>query len=164
MSAVDKFIVERRRGNSRANRRGSQRQLNMTLYTCRRGAAHRRPRCSLRCFRESRRNLGAARHDGTARIRAFETLVWGHLKAGQTIGELRRSSRASRRKGHRPMRALEEQVTAEQAVLLGKKAEAAAEAAPRAEDRHRRLRQGGSARRPSPFRRTRQRRGQAACI
>jgi methionyl-tRNA synthetase len=56
----------------------------------------------------------------------FETLKWGDLKAGQSIGEIAGVfPRIEAKDGIAKMRALEEKVTAEQQVLMGKKAEEA---------------------------------------
>jgi methionyl-tRNA synthetase len=64
----------------------------------------------------------------------FETLKWGELRAGQRIGEIAGVfPRIEAKDAIAKMRALEEKVTAEQQVLMGKKPEAApaAEASPK---------------------------------
>jgi methionyl-tRNA synthetase len=61
----------------------------------------------------------------------FETLKWGELRPGQAIGEIAAVfPRIEAKDAIAKMRALEEKVTAEQQLLMGKKAEEAAAEGP----------------------------------
>ena len=86
----------------------------------------------------------------------FDTLAWGGLQPGQKIGEVAAVfPRIELKEAVANMRELEEKVTAEQSALLGKKPSRGGGARER-QDRHRRFRQGGSARRPGALRRARE--------
>ncbi len=132
ISAVDKYIVRCAPWKlARQFDDVSQRQLNMTLYTCAEALRISTallspvlPRSAPKIWAQ----LGMTEPLESVR---FDSLEWGGLKAGQKIGEVSAVfPRIEAKQAITTMRALEERVTAEQAALLGKKAEAAAEASP----------------------------------
>jgi methionyl-tRNA synthetase len=132
ISWVDKFIVERAPWKlARDNREASQDMLDHTLYV----AAE-----SLRIITalvspvlpESSRKIWAqlGMKEPIESVR-FESLAWGGLPPGQQIGEVSPVfPRIEAKPAIEQMRALEEKVTAEQAVMMGKTAAPAAPAAP----------------------------------
>ncbi len=135
ISAVDKMIVQFAPWKL-ANQKDdvSQGQLNTALYTA--AEALRivtalvfpvLPQSAEKIWSQ----LGIA--DPIESVR-FDTLKWGELRAGQRIGEIAGVfPRLEAKSAIAKMRALEEKVTAEQQVLMGKKAEEtpAVEASPK---------------------------------
>ncbi|HUP05007.1 MAG TPA: methionine--tRNA ligase subunit beta, partial [Bryobacteraceae bacterium] len=128
ISAVDKFIVKMAPWKlARQTDEASQRQLDATLYTA--AEALRvvtallspvLPQSAPKIWAQ----LGMTEPLDAVR---FETLVWGGLQAGQKIGEVAAVfPRLELKEAVDKMRTIEEQVAAEQAALMGKKAEAAA--------------------------------------
>jgi methionyl-tRNA synthetase len=129
LSAADKFIVEQAPWKlSRATEPEAQKKLDDTLAA---SAETLRIACAL---------LGPVLPESVDKIWAqlgmtgkvedlrFETLAWGQIPAGQKIGEIGPVfPRIELKEAVERMRLLEEQVTAEQAKLLGKKPEAPAE-------------------------------------
>ena len=131
ISAVDKYIVQKAPWKlARQNDQASQTELSTTLYT----AAE-----SLRIVTallspvlpQSAPKIWAqlGMPDSIDAVR-FETLEWGTLQPGQKIGEIAGVfPRIDLKEAVASMRTLEETVTAEQNLLLGKKPAAAAEPA-----------------------------------
>ena len=130
ISAVDKFIVQmapwkvwRQRDDA------SQKQLDATLYTAAEALriatallAPVLPQSAPKIWAQ----LGMTEPVESVR---FDTLAWGGLQPGQKVGEVSGVfPRIDLKEAVAKMRAMEEQVTAGQAALLGKKAES--EAAP----------------------------------
>lgn len=125
LSAADRFIVEQAPWKlARSTDPGAPAKLNDTLAA---SAETLRIACAL---------LAPVLPDSVAKIWAqlgmpgspedlrFETLAWGQIPVGQKIGEIAPVfPRIELKEAVDRMRALEEQVTAEQAKLLGKKAE-----------------------------------------
>jgi methionyl-tRNA synthetase len=130
ISAVDKFIVQmapwkvwRQRDDA------SQRQLDVTLYTA--AEALRIATALLAPVLPQSAPKIWAQLGMTEPIEAvrFDTLAWGGLPPGQKVGEVSGVfPRIELKEAVAKMRAMEEQVTAGQAALLGKKTEP--EAAP----------------------------------
>jgi methionyl-tRNA synthetase len=132
IGAVDKYIVTR--APWKQSKDGPPEQLDETLYTA--ADALRivtalvspvLPQSAEKIWAQ----LGMA--DPLNSVR-FETLKWGGLPPGQRIGEIAAVfPRIEAKEAIAKMRALEEKVTAEQQVLMGKKAEEAtpAEASPK---------------------------------
>jgi methionyl-tRNA synthetase len=134
ISAVDKFIVLQAPWKVwRQRDEASQKQLDTTLYT------------AAEALRIATALLAPVMPHSAAKIWAqlgmtepiefvrFDTLAWGGLPAGQKIGEVSGVfPRIELKEAVASMRAIEEQVAAQQAALLGKKAETAAPAADRA--------------------------------
>ena len=130
ISAVDKFIVRMAPWKlARQQDQASQEQLNRTLYT------------AAEALRIITALVAPVLPDSAKKIWAqlgmqeplealrFETLAWGGLPPGQKIGEVSPVfPRIELKDAVAKMRALEEQVTAEQLAMLGKKPEAAAAA------------------------------------
>ncbi|MEO8596523.1 MAG: methionine--tRNA ligase [Candidatus Solibacter sp.] len=126
ISAVDKFIVQKAPWKlSRQADPESQAELSSTLYT------------AAESLRVATALLGPILPQSAPKIWAqlgmpepldavrFETLRWGTLQPGQKIGEIGAVfPRIEAKEAIAKMRELEEQVTAEQNVLLGKKPEA----------------------------------------
>jgi len=132
ISAVDKFIVQwapwklwRQRDDA------SQQQLKTTLYTAAEALrvttallAPVLPQSAPKIWAQ----LGMTEPIESVR---FETLEWGGLQPGQRIGEVSAVfPRIDLKEAVAAMRAIEEQVTAGQAALLGKETEPAAAPAP----------------------------------
>jgi methionyl-tRNA synthetase len=125
LSAVDKFIVRWAPWKlSRQRDDASQRQLSTTLYT------------SAEALRIATALLAPVLPESTRKIWAqlgmtepldavrFETLAWGGLQPGQRIGEVAAVfPRIELKDAVARMRALEEETTAQQAAMLGKKTE-----------------------------------------
>jgi methionyl-tRNA synthetase len=125
LSAVDKFIVRWAPWKlSRQRDEASQRQLATTLYT------------SAEALRIATALLAPVLPESTRKIWAqlgitepldavrFETLAWGGLQPGQRIGEVAAVfPRIELKDAVAKMRALEEETTASQAAMLGKKTE-----------------------------------------
>jgi len=125
LSAVDKFIVRWAPWKlSRQRDEASQRQLATTLYT------------SAEALRIATALLAPVLPESTRKIWAqlgmpepleavrFETLAWGGLAPGQRIGEVAAVfPRIELKDAVAKMRALEEETTAQQAAMLGKKTE-----------------------------------------
>ena len=128
ISAVDKFIVQQAPWKlARQADDASQQRLDATLYT------------AAEALRISTALLSPVLPQSAAKIWAqlgmtepieavrFETLAWGGLQAGQKIGEVSGVfPRIELKEAVAKMRAIEEQVAAGQAALLGKKVEPAA--------------------------------------
>ncbi len=126
ISAVDKHIVEKAPWKlARQTDESSQQQLNATLYNA---AETLRivtalvypvlPESAAKIWKQ----LGMPEPIESVR---FETLQWGGLEPGQQIGEVAAVfPRIEMKEATAKMRALEEQVTAEQQAMLGKKPEA----------------------------------------
>jgi methionyl-tRNA synthetase len=126
LSAVDKFIVRWAPWKlSRQRDDVSQRQLATTLYT------------SAEALRIAAALLAPVLPESTRKIWAqlgmpepldavrFDTLAWGGLQPGQRIGEVAAVfPRIELKDAVAKMRALEEETTASQAAMLGKKTEA----------------------------------------
>ncbi len=131
ISAVDKFIVRQAPWKlARQPGEDARRQLNTTLYT------------AVEALRVATALLSPVLPQSAPKIWAqlgmpepldavrFSSAKWGGLPAGQKIGEIAAVfPRIEVKEAVQQMRALEEQVTAEQAALFGKKTEAAAPAA-----------------------------------
>jgi methionyl-tRNA synthetase len=128
ISAVDKFIVQQAPWKVwRQRDDASQKQLDTTLYTA---AEALRIVTALvsPVFPQSAPKIWAqlGMTEPIESVR-FDTLAWGGLPAGQKIGEVSGVfPRIELKEAVASMRAIEEQVTAGQAALLGKKAEPAA--------------------------------------
>ncbi|HEX3744089.1 MAG TPA: methionine--tRNA ligase [Bryobacteraceae bacterium] len=127
ISAVDKFIVERAPWKlARSTDGGAPAQLDDTLYTA--AEALRIVTALLYpVLPESTRKiwaqLGMPQPIDSVR---FDSLAWGGLPAGQKIGEVAGVfPRIELKPAVDKMRELEAEVTASQAVLMGKKAEPA---------------------------------------
>ncbi|MGA3099278.1 MAG: methionine--tRNA ligase [Bryobacteraceae bacterium] len=125
LSAVDKFIVQQAPWKLwKRSDDASQRQLATTLYTA--AEALRISTALLEpVLPESTRKiwaqLGMREPIEAAR---FETLAWGGLQPGQRIGEVAAVfPRIELKDAVAKMRALEEEATAKQAAMLGKKSE-----------------------------------------
>jgi methionyl-tRNA synthetase len=132
LSAVDKFIVQWAPWKlSRQTDDASRRQLAATLYT------------SAEALRIATALLAPVLPESTRKIWAqlgmpqpldalrFETLAWGGLETGQRIGEVAAVfPRIELKDAVAKMRALEEETTAKQAAMLGKKTETPAESGP----------------------------------
>ena len=124
ISAVDKFIVEQAPWKlARHFEDKSQALLDMVLYTAAEALrivtallAPVMPASAPKIWAQ----LGIPEPIESVR---FQTLEWGGLKPGQTIGEISAVfPRIEMKEAVANMRVLEEKATAEQAVLLGKKA------------------------------------------
>jgi methionyl-tRNA synthetase len=131
ISAVDKFIVLKAPWKlARQIDQTSQAELSATLYTAAESLRIATallspvlPQSAPKIWAQ----LGMPESIDAVR---FETLEWGTLQPGQKIGEIAPVfPRIDLKEAVASMRALEEKVTAEQNVLLGKKPEAEAEAA-----------------------------------
>jgi methionyl-tRNA synthetase len=128
ISAVDKFIVQQAPWKVwRQRDDASQKQLDTTLYTA---AEALRIVTALvsPVFPQSAPKIWAqlGMTEPIESVR-FDTLAWGGLPAGQKIGEVSGVfPRIELKEAVASMRAMEEQVTAGQAALLGKKTEPAA--------------------------------------
>jgi methionyl-tRNA synthetase len=125
LSAVDKFIVQWAPWKlSRQSDDASQRQLSATLYTA---AEALRIATALLApvLPESTRKIWAQLGmTGPLDAVRFDTLAWGGLQPGQPIGEVAAVfPRIELKDAVARMRALEEETTAKQAAMLGKKAE-----------------------------------------
>jgi methionyl-tRNA synthetase len=132
ISAVDKFIVQQAPWKlARQPDAASQQRLETTLYT------------SAEALRIATALLSPVLPQSAPKIWAqlgmtepiesvrFDTLEWGGLQPGQRIGEVSAVfPRIDLKEAVASMRAFEEQVTAGQAALLGKKTEPAAAPAP----------------------------------
>src|SRR5436190_14555517 len=130
ISAVDKFIVKQAPWKlARLTDDESQRALDTTLYTSAEALRIATallspvlPQSAPKIWTQ----LGIA---GSLDDLRFDTLKWGGLQPGQTIGEVSPVfPRIEAKEAIAKMRALEEEVTAQQAALLGKMIEAAAPA------------------------------------
>src|SRR6185369_17141027 len=131
ISAVDKYIVQKAPWKlARQNDQASQTELSATLYT------------AAESLRIATALLSPVLPQSAPKIWAqlgmlesldairFETLEWGTLQPGQKIGEIAGVfPRIDLKEAVASMRALEETVTAEQNLLLGKKAAAPVEPA-----------------------------------
>jgi methionyl-tRNA synthetase len=132
ISAVDKFIVQQAPWKlARQPDAASQQRLETTLYT------------SAEALRIATALLSPVLPQSAPKIWAqlgmtepiesvrFDTLEWGGLQPGQRIGEVSAVfPRIDLKEAVASMRAIEEQVTAGQAALLGKETEPAAAPAP----------------------------------
>jgi methionyl-tRNA synthetase len=133
ISAVDKFIVARAPWNlaRKASDPEAQKRLDSTLYTAAEALRIATalvypvlPQSAPKIWTQ----LGMKEPIESVR---FETLAWGGLQPGQQIGEVSPVfPRIEAKPAIEQMRALEEKVTAEQAVMMGKTAAPAAPAAP----------------------------------
>ena len=126
LSAVDKFIVQCAPWKlSKRTDEASQRQLETTLYT------------SAEALRIAAALLAPVLPESTRKIWAqlgmpepidavrFDRLAWGGLQPGQRIGEVAAIfPRIELKDAVAKMKALEEETTAKQAVMMGKTAEA----------------------------------------
>ena len=130
ISAVDKFIVKQAPWKlARLTDDESQRALDTTLYTSAEALRIATallspvlPQSAPKIWTQ----LGIA---GSLDDVRFDTLKWGGLQPSQTIGEVSPVfPRIEAKEAIAKMRALEEEVTAQQAALLGKTIEAAAPA------------------------------------
>ena len=130
ISAIDKFIVQRAPWKlARKTDEESQQHVNTTLYTAAEGLRVATallgpvlPQSAPKIWRQ----LGMPESLDAVR---FATLSWGQLAPGQTIGEVSGVfPRLEVKEAIEKMRELEEKAAAEQAVLLGKKPEAPAQA------------------------------------
>jgi methionyl-tRNA synthetase len=123
ISAVDKYIVQKAPWKlARQNDQASQTELSTTLYTA---AESLRVATALLSpvLPQSAPKIWAqlGMPDSIDAVR-FETLEWGTLQPGQKIGEIAGVfPRIDLKEAVAAMRALEETVTAEQNLLLGKK-------------------------------------------
>ena len=132
ISAVDKFIVQMAPWKlARSTDDSAQQNLNDTLYIAAEAlrivAALVSP-----ALPESSRKIWAqlGMREPIESVR-FDTLKWGGLQPGQQIGEVSPVfPRIEAKPAIEQMRALEEKVTAEQAVMMGKVAATAAPVAP----------------------------------
>ncbi len=128
ISAVDKFIVQQAPWKvSRQRDDASQKQLDVTLYTA--AEALRIATALLAPVLPQSAPKIWAQLGMTEPIEAvrFDALAWGGLQAGQKVGEVSGVfPRIELKEAVAKMRAVEEQVTAGQAALLGKKPEPAA--------------------------------------
>src|SRR5271157_2134142 len=125
ISAVDKYIVQCAPWKlARKSDDASQEQLNTTLYTAAEALRIATallypvlPQSTPKIWTQ----LGMTEPIEAVR---FASLEWGGLPPGQTIGEVSGVfPRIEMKEAVATMRALEEKATAEQAVLMGKKAE-----------------------------------------
>jgi methionyl-tRNA synthetase len=133
ISAVDKLIVARAPWNlaRKASDPEAQQRLDSTLYTAAEALRIATalvypvlPQSAPKIWTQ----LGMKEPIESVR---FETLAWGGLQPGQQIGEVSPVfPRIEAKPAIEQMRALEEKVTAEQAVMMGKTAAPAAPAAP----------------------------------
>jgi methionyl-tRNA synthetase len=128
ISAVDKFIVKQAPWKlARQTGDAAQSALNTTLYTA--AEALRIATALLSpVLPQSAPKIWAqlGMTDSIENVR-FETLAWGGLKPGQKIGEITAVfPRLEADKSIAAMRALEEKVTAEQNIMMGKTAAPAA--------------------------------------
>lgn len=123
ISAVDKFIVQWAPWKlAKQTDEGSQAQLSMTLYTAAEALRIATallypvlPQSAPKIWAQ----LGLKEPIESVR---FDALAWGGLQAGQAIGEVSGVfPRIEMKEAIANMRALEEQVLAEQMALLGKK-------------------------------------------
>jgi methionyl-tRNA synthetase len=132
ISAVDKFIVQQAPWKVWRQRDDvSQKQLDVTLYTA--AEALRIATALLSPVLPQSAPKIWAQLGMTESIESvrFDTLAWGGLQPGQRIGEVSGVfPRIELKEAVANMRAIEEQVTAGQAALLGKKTEPAAVSAP----------------------------------
>ena len=129
ISAVDKFIVARAPWNlaRKAGDPEAQKLLDSTLYTAAEAlriatalVSPVLPQSAPKIWAQ----LGMKEPIESVR---FETLAWGGLPVGQTVGEVSPVfPRIEAKPAIESMRALEEKVTAEQAVMMGKTAPAPA--------------------------------------
>ncbi|HWB83779.1 MAG TPA: methionine--tRNA ligase [Bryobacteraceae bacterium] len=131
ISAVDKFIVQQAPWKlARQPEEDAQRQLDSTLYTAAEALriatvllAPVLPQSVPKIWQQ----LGMPEPIESAR---YATLAWGQLEPGQQIGEITAVfPRIELKEAVERMRELEDQVSSEQAALLGKKATPATEAA-----------------------------------
>ena len=129
LTAVDRFIVQR--APWLASKNGDDRGLDATLYT------------SAEALRVATALVSPVLPESATKIWAqlgmtepldsvrLDQLKWGELKPGQQIGEVAPVfPRIEAKAAIEQMRALEEKVTAEQAVMMGKAPAPAAPAAP----------------------------------
>ena len=129
ISAVDKFIVERAPWKlARSSEAGAPAQLDDTLYS----AAEALRIVSALLYPvlpESTRKIWAQLGmPGAIEDLRVESLAWGGLQPGQKIGEISGVfPRLESKPAEDKMRQLEAEVTAAQAVLMGKKPEPVAE-------------------------------------
>jgi methionyl-tRNA synthetase len=128
ISMVDKFIVQMAPWKEARNPNvDGQRKLDDTLYTAAEALRIITALVSPVLPESSRRiwaQLGMKEPIESVR---FETLAWGGLQPGQQIGEVSPVfPRIEAKPAIEQMRALEEKVTAEQAVMMGKTAPAPA--------------------------------------
>jgi methionyl-tRNA synthetase len=130
LSAADKYIVEQAPWKLARAGEEAQGKLNDTLAT---SAETLRLACALlapvlpESVEKIWTQLGMS---GKPEDLRFSTLAWGQIPEGQKIGEISPVfPRIELKEAVERMRVLEEQVTAEQALLLGKTVEIPAEAA-----------------------------------
>ena len=132
ISAVDKFIVQMAPWKLARNTEVSaQQQLDDTLYTAAEALRIITALVSPVLPESSRKIWAQLGMKEPIESLRFESLAWGGLQPGQQIGEVSPVfPRIEAKPAIEQMRALEEKVTAEQAVMMGKTAAPAAPAAP----------------------------------
>ena len=167
ISAVDKFIVEQAPWKLARKPDRSRSSNSMTLSTPPPKRCASSPRCCRRCCRESAPKIWAQ----LGMTEPLESVRFETLALGPAAGRARRSAkspavfpRIELKDAVEKMRELEDEVTARAAGPAGQEAGARGSDALRraGQDRHRRFRQGGSARRPGALRRAREGLRQAA--
>jgi methionyl-tRNA synthetase len=133
ISAVDKFIVAHAPWKlaPKSGDEAAQKALDSVLYTAAEALRIVTALVSPVLPESSRRIWAQLGMKAPIEDIRFETLAWGGLQPGQQIGEVAPVfPRIEAKAAIEQMRALEENVTAEQAVMMGKVAAPAAPAAP----------------------------------
>src|ERR1019366_4751302 len=123
ISAVDKYIVQKAPWKlARQTDQVSQTELSSTLYTAAESLRIATALLSPVLPQSAPKIWAQLGMAGSIEEVRFETLEWGTLQPGQKIGEIAPVfPRIDLKEAVASMRALEEQVTAEQNALLGKK-------------------------------------------
>jgi methionyl-tRNA synthetase len=123
ISAVDKFIVQKAPWKlARQADEASQAELSATLYTAAEGLRVATALLSPVLPQSAPKIWSQLGMTGSIDDLRFETLEWGTLPPGQKIGEIAAVfPRIEVKEAVEKMRTLEEAVTAEQNILLGKK-------------------------------------------
>jgi methionyl-tRNA synthetase len=131
ISVVDKYIVQKAPWKlARQTDPASQAELSTTLYTAAESLRIATALLSPVLPQSAPKIWAQLGMPGSIDSLRFETLEWGTLQPGQTIGEIAAVfPRIDLKEAVASMRALEETVTSEQNALLGKKASAAEPAA-----------------------------------
>jgi methionyl-tRNA synthetase len=126
ISAVDKYIVQKAPWKlARQNDQASQTELSTTLYTAAESLRIATALLSPVLPQSAPKIWAQLGMPESVDVVRFETLEWGTLQPGQKIGEIAGVfPRIDLKEAVASMRALEETVTAEQNLLLGKKAAA----------------------------------------
>jgi methionyl-tRNA synthetase len=132
IGAVDKYIVQNAPWKlSKATDAESQMKLSTTLYTSAEALRIATALLSPVLPQSAPKIWAQLGISGSLEDVRFESLAWGQLPAGQKIGEIAAVfPRIEVKDAIAKMQEIEEQVGAEQAVLLGKKAAPAAPVAP----------------------------------